>query len=138
MWCAIGIAFEGNGRHRNDGVFGKPLFQIVILRLALSEVEPPAVVMDHDADVIRVVERCRVAIERRIVEVPLRRSELPDKLRKVVPVFRVTGSASPSGEMILVPPYVVRPPVQENYRRVIGRAVFSISNVQESGIDPLQ
>jgi hypothetical protein len=41
--------------------------------------------MDHDADVIRIVEGRCAAIERRIIELPLRRSELPDELRKIVP-----------------------------------------------------
>jgi hypothetical protein len=54
-----------------------------ILRLAFSESEPPTVVMDDDADVIRVVEGCRAAVERGLVEVPLGRSELPDELRDV-------------------------------------------------------
>ena len=75
MRRAIGIAFEGDGGHRDDRAFGKPLVQIVIFRLAFSQSEPPAIVMDHDGDMIRIVEGCRAAIERRIVEVPLRRSE---------------------------------------------------------------
>jgi hypothetical protein len=36
MWCTIGITFKGNGGHRDDWAFGKPLFQIVIFRLAFS------------------------------------------------------------------------------------------------------
>ena len=54
---------------------GKPLFQIVVFRLAFSQAEPPAVIVDHDGDVIRIVEGRRAAIERGVVEVPLRRSE---------------------------------------------------------------
>src|ERR1700681_3232796 len=50
MWCTIGITFKGNGRHGDDRAFGKPLFKIVIFRLAFSQTEPPAVIMDHDAD----------------------------------------------------------------------------------------
>jgi hypothetical protein len=30
-----------------DRAFGKPLFQIVIFRLAFSQAEPPAVIMDQ-------------------------------------------------------------------------------------------
>ena len=54
--CTVGIAFKGDGGHSDDRHFGKPLFQIVIFRLALSQAEPPAVIVDHDADVVRVVE----------------------------------------------------------------------------------
>src|SRR5918998_3104821 len=60
--------------------------------------------MDHDADVIRVVEGRRAAIERGIIEVPLRRSGLPNELCKIVPVFLVAGPAAFGGEIILVPP----------------------------------
>src|SRR4051795_5230643 len=42
----IRIPFQGDGRDRDDRKFGKPLFQIVIFRLAFSQAEPPAVVMD--------------------------------------------------------------------------------------------
>jgi hypothetical protein len=38
-------------------------------------------------NVIGIVKRCCAALERRIIEVPLLRSELPNKLRKIVLVF---------------------------------------------------
>ena len=69
---AIGITLEGDGRHRDDRECGKPLLQLVVFRLALSQAEPPAVVVDHDADVIRIVEGSGAAIECEIVEVPFR------------------------------------------------------------------
>ena len=78
---------------------GKPLFQIVVFRLALGQAEPPAVIMDHDGDMIRIVERCRGAIEGGIVEIPFRRSELPDQFCKIVPVFFVAGAAAFRGEI---------------------------------------
>src|SRR5580765_5254463 len=104
MRRTIGITFKSNGGHSDDGSFGKPLFQIVIFRLAFSESEPPPIVMDHDADVIRIVEGCCAALERGIIELSLRRSDLPDELGKVVPVFVVTGTAALRGKIILVPP----------------------------------
>src|SRR3546814_10503483 len=84
---------------------GKAPFQIVIPRLAFSEPQPPAVVVDHDANMIRIVERCRTASEGGIVEVPFRRSQLPDKLRKLLPVPCVAGLAPFGGEIVLVPPF---------------------------------
>src|SRR2546425_11964230 len=60
--------------------------------------------MDHDADMIWIVEGRCAAIERGIIEVPLRRSDLPNQLRKVVPVFVVAGPAAFRGKVILVPP----------------------------------
>src|SRR3954469_20756424 len=47
MWSTVGIAFECNGRHRDGRTFGQPLLQSIILRLAFSQIQPPAVVMDH-------------------------------------------------------------------------------------------
>ena len=71
VWCAIGIAFKRNRGHGDVWTCGEPLFQIVILRLAFGQSKPPAIIMDHDADMIRVVEGCCAALERGIVEVPL-------------------------------------------------------------------
>src|SRR6202022_1008848 len=104
MWCTIGITFEGNGGHGDHRTFGKPLFQTVIFRLAFGQALPPAVIMDHDADMIRVVEGRSRAIERGIIEVPLRRGEMPNELCKVVPVFLVACAAAFRGEIKLVPP----------------------------------
>jgi hypothetical protein len=104
MKRSIGITFQSDGGHVSYRRSGKPAFQIVIFRITCSQAEPPTIIMDHDAHMIRVVERRRAAIERRIVEVPLRRSKVPDELRKVVPVFVVPGSTSFPGKIILIPP----------------------------------
>ncbi len=104
MRCPIGIAFQGNRGHADVRSFSEPLFQLIIFRLAFSQPEPPAVIVDHDADVIRVVEGRGAALEGGLVEVPFRRSDLPDELRKVAPVFVVADPAAFGGEVILVPP----------------------------------
>src|ERR1022692_795463 len=72
MWCTVGITLKGNGGHGDDRTCGNSLFKIVILRLAIGQAEPPSVIVDHDADVIWVVERCSGAIECRITEIPFR------------------------------------------------------------------
>ncbi len=104
VWCAIGIAFQSNSRYGDVRTCSKPFFQIVIFGLAFSQSEPPAIIMDHDADMIRIVESRCAAIERGIVEVPVWRSELPNELRKVVPVFLIAGPAAFRGKVVLVPP----------------------------------
>ena len=48
-------------------------------RTLLEKAEPPAVVVDHDADVIWVVEGSRGLIVRDVAEVPLRRIGGPHK-----------------------------------------------------------
>jgi len=53
--------------------------------------------VDRDADVIRIVEGCGASIERRVVELPLRRGELPDELCKVVPVLVISQTAALGG-----------------------------------------
>src|SRR5215212_7927020 len=60
--------------------------------------------MYHDLHMIRVVQGRCAAIERGIIEVPLRRGDLPNELRKIVPVFVVAGPAAVRGKVILVPP----------------------------------
>src|SRR4051794_3767326 len=78
VWRTIGIALQGDGRHGDDRALGKPFFQIVIFWLAFGEAQPPTVIMNHDRDMIGVIKGGCAAIERGIVEIPLRRSELPD------------------------------------------------------------
>ncbi len=56
MGRTVGIPFKGDGRHSDDRACGKPLFQSVIFRLTFRQTETPAVVMDDDGDVIRVVD----------------------------------------------------------------------------------
>src|SRR5450755_3662356 len=104
VWGPIGIAFQGDRRHGDGRSCGEPLFQLVIVRLTCSQSEPPAIIMDHDADMIRIVEGRGAALEGGLVEVPFGRSELPDEPGKVAPVSLVAGPAALGGEVILVPP----------------------------------
>ena len=87
MRRAVGVAFQGDGRHGDDGRCGELLFEIDIFRLALGEAQAPAVIVDDDRDMVRIVERGRAAIEGRVVEIPFRRSELPDQLGEIVVYF---------------------------------------------------
>jgi hypothetical protein len=61
--------------------------------------------MDDNLDVIRVIEGSRATLKHRIIEVPLRRSKLPDKLVKVMPVFFVASAASLRRKIKLIPPF---------------------------------
>src|SRR5215469_10400908 len=74
---AISVTFESDGRHGNSRTLCQALFELVIFRLAFRQAEPPAIIMDYDTDVVRIVERLRGAVERGIVEVPFWRSRLP-------------------------------------------------------------
>ena len=72
MRCTVGIALHGDRRYADHWRLGKPSFEFLVFRLAGGEAEPPAIVMDHDGDVVRVVECGGAAIERGIIELPLR------------------------------------------------------------------
>src|ERR1700722_526264 len=102
--CTVVVTFKRDGRHGNDRACGKPFFEVIILRLALCEILPPAVVMDHDGDMIWGVEGRSTSIERSIVELPLRRSLFPDELRKIMRVFPVAVLTPFGGEVKLIPP----------------------------------
>ena len=102
---AIGVAFQGNRWHRDNQALGQPLFKMVVFRFAVRQAQSPAVIVDDDGNVVRVFERGRGAVERRVVELPLRRRELPDQLREIMPVFIVAEYAAFSGEVKLVPPF---------------------------------
>ena len=52
MRRAVGIAFHRDRRHVDDRSCRELLFDLLVLRLALGEPEPPAVIVDHDRDVI--------------------------------------------------------------------------------------
>ena len=76
------------------------VFKIVVLRLSLNQPQPPAIVMDHHADMVRVVECFRRSLERRVVETPLRGCDLPNRGGpRAAPVRR---------EVVLVPPFELR------------------------------
>jgi hypothetical protein len=57
--------------------------------------------VDHDRDVIRIVERCRGTIESRIVKMPIRRGGLPDELREIEVVLVVAEPPALGGEVEL-------------------------------------
>jgi hypothetical protein len=92
--CPIGIPFRGEGGHGDDRPVGQPLFQGIVLRLAFGQPKAPAIVMHHDADMIRIGEGHRGPLERGLIEGPLR-GELPDALGKCTPVLRVARPSMP-------------------------------------------
>ena len=104
MWSPIGVALQGDGGNGDRRPLGQPSLQIVVLRRAVRKAEPPPVVVDDDVDVVRVVEGCRAAIERGVVERPVRRRGLPDQAGELVPVLLVARAAALGGEVVLVPP----------------------------------
>src|SRR5271170_2023801 len=82
VWCSVGISFEGDGGNADIRSCGDLLFEVVVFLLAFGQIDSPAVIVYRDIDMVRVLERGRAAIERGIIEVPLRRGRLPDQFSK--------------------------------------------------------
>src|ERR1700691_2226604 len=64
---AIGVAFERDGRHGNIWACCESLVQIVIPRFASGEAEAPAIIVDYDRDMVRIVESRGGTFKRRVV-----------------------------------------------------------------------
>lgn len=75
---------------------GQASLNVVVGPLAVGQALPPPIVVDHDVDVIGVVEGCRAASEHRVVEGPFRRGRPPDELGKFVPVLFVARASANS------------------------------------------
>src|SRR5262245_22658230 len=108
MRRTVGVAFQSDGGNRDNRSLGEPSLQVRVAGLSIGKAEPPSIIMDHDADVIRVIERGGASGKDRIIEMPLRRGDLPNEPRKVVAIFLVTQSAPFGGEVELVPPLELR------------------------------
>src|SRR5262249_29632176 len=83
----VGVALEGNGGYADVRARGQTLLQLLVLRLAIGQAQAPAIVVNDDGDMIRIVKSSGTALEGRLVEIPLRRGELPDEQRKVAPIL---------------------------------------------------
>ena len=104
MRCAVRVALERDRGHGDDGAAREPLLQFRAVGFAFGEPESPAVVVDHDRDVVRIVEGRGAALEGCVVEVPPRRGGPPDQLRELAPVSLVAGAAALGREVVLIPP----------------------------------
>jgi hypothetical protein len=72
MRRTVGIAFKGDRGHGDDRSRAQLRFQIIVSLIAGRQADPLAIVVDHDRDVIRIVEGLGGALERCIVEMPFR------------------------------------------------------------------
>src|ERR1700730_1210067 len=89
---------DGNGRQRRQ-----PALQPGIVRIAGRQAEAMAIAVDHDIDIIRVVEGRRRAREGGVVEMPVRRPLLPQDPGDLAPVGRKTCPAALELKIILIP-----------------------------------
>src|SRR6478736_1092201 len=131
MGGAVRVTLERDRRHGHYWSGSQALFERVVLLFAFGQPQPPAVVVHDDSNVIGVVERRRASIERCVVELPLRRGELPDQFGEVVPVLVVALAATLGSKVILVPPFPLR---GRRQRSLAGR--LAPDEVSAHGHDP--
>ena len=79
-------------------------FRVRRILFRLRRDPPPTIIVNHDCDMIRVVERLCATLEGRVIEIPLRRSELPDQFGKFATVHFVAGPATLGRKIELIPP----------------------------------
>jgi len=91
--CSVRVTFHRDRGQGNGRTFGKPLLEMVILRLTFRNADPPAVIVNHNGSMVRVVERRCRTIESGVVEIPLGRRKLPDEFVEIVPVLLVASLA---------------------------------------------
>ena len=106
--CPVRVALECDRRHGDGRCRGEPLFERVVFGLAVRQPEPPAVIVDHDRDMIGIVEGGGRAFERGVIEIPFRRCGPPDEPGKVAPVFFIARTATVGRKIELVPPLQLR------------------------------
>ena len=63
---AVGISVHRDRWHADSRLRGKPLLEILILRVASGVAESVTIRMDHDIDVVGIVERLSAPAERRV------------------------------------------------------------------------
>src|SRR5438552_16758540 len=82
MWRAVRVTFEGDRRDADGRKLSEPCFEVVVFALAVRKAESPAIVVYDDRNMIGVIKGYRAAIEGGVIEIPLRRRDLPDELRE--------------------------------------------------------
>ena len=67
---AVEVAADGDGGHADGWLARQALLVGGITSFALSQAQPPSVVVDHDGDMVGIVERRRAQVVGRVGEVP--------------------------------------------------------------------
>ena len=80
MRGAVGVALQRDSGYTDGWPRRQSFFQVVKLRLSSDQAKSPAVIVDDDIYMVRIVEGRRAAGERFIIEFPFGRSNLPNQL----------------------------------------------------------
>src|SRR5690349_7887585 len=104
MGGAIRVALHRDRRCGDLWGGRETLIQVVVFRYAIGQAQTAAVVMDHDGDMVGIVEGGSGTFIGGVIELPAWRRELPDQLVEVMPVLVIAGTSSVGGEVELIPP----------------------------------
>lgn len=100
----VGVPLESNRGDRDVRREGQSGLERIVPPLPISKAKPPAVIVDDDADMIRIFESLRAARERGLLEPPLRRRRLPNEPGEIAPIGRIAGLSARRCEIELIPP----------------------------------
>src|SRR6185503_13642799 len=100
---AVVVPVQHDRRHRDRRPPGQARFGLLDLRIAGHEPEAMPVRVDHHLDEVRIVERRRGALVRRLVEAPARRPEAPEQPAELVAILLEPGTPALAVEVVLVP-----------------------------------
>ncbi len=108
---AICQAVQGDSRDCDGRLRSELLLDLVVGRVAGCESEAMTVGVQHDVDIVGIVEGHRGTFQRGVIEVPVRRVARPDHFGDFAPVGGETGSATLGQEVVEVPEagFQVRP-----------------------------
>src|SRR6185369_15458065 len=68
---AVGVAFQCDGGYFDLRSGGEALFEFVVSGFDCGESLPPAVIVDHDVNMVGVVERGGASVESGVIKLPL-------------------------------------------------------------------
>ena len=100
---AICQAVQGDSRDCDGRLRSELLLDLVVGRVAGCESEAMTVGVQHDVDIVGIVEGHRGTFQRGVIEVPVRRVARPDHFGDFAPVGGETGSATLGQEVVEVP-----------------------------------
>src|SRR3978361_1708759 len=101
----VGIAVQRDRRHRNRRQRYEAALQFGITGVARREAEAVAVAVNYDIDEAGSVVGRSGAVERGVVEIPVRRPVLPENSGDLAPIGGEPGTATVDLEIILVPEF---------------------------------
>src|SRR5262245_21559951 len=100
---AVRLAVQRDRWHTDRRLSREALLDRLEIGITRGVLETVAVGLDGDIDEIRIVERDRGALERRVIEDPVRRPQPPDQAAEFAPVLLQPDPPAIGVKLIVVP-----------------------------------